>query len=423
MRAGNVVLGLTVMITINLYLLSKFNLVQLFNDPWLTWSQGAGLIGTIMLAWTYILSSRIGGLEDWFGPYDKLYRLHHNLGATAFILLASHPLGLAARSLPNVETALRYLWPSDNLVWLAGWVGLMLLVVLLFLTMVVKLPYHRWKLSHQFMGLVLVAAWIHVFFISSDVANYWPLRIWMLGWITIALGVFIYLKLIYPMWGPKYKYRVERVKIEGTVVELALEPIDNKIKFRGGQFVFMSTQDTEIGIEEHPYSIAGTEGDKVILAIKMVGDYTQKLNRLKVGTEVTIRGPYGQLGNNFDYEKGVVLVAGGIGITPMLGMLDGEEVEPKKRTIDLIYVVRSEKEAYGLSKLKNINLKNFNLKVWESETKGRIETKNITEMVSDPIERQYIICGAVAMMLSLRDGLVAAGVKPSRISFEDFALK
>ncbi|MFA6602583.1 MAG: ferric reductase-like transmembrane domain-containing protein [Candidatus Shapirobacteria bacterium] len=423
MKAGHLILGLAIGITINLFLLSKPSLVLIANDPWLTWSQGAALVGSIILVWTYVLSSRLAWLEDWFGAYDKLYRLHHTLGIMAFILIASHPISLAVRSLANVEAALKYLWPIHDLVWLVGWSGLMLMVALLFLTIVVKLPYQMWKLSHQLMGLVMVAAGLHVFFISSDVARYWPLRVWMLGWITVALSVFIYLKLIYPRWGPKFKYRVKSVKIERAVAELALEPMGKNIKYQGGQFVFMSTQDAEIGSEEHPYSIAGVEGDHIKLGIKMVGDYTKKLTKLRVGTEVTIRGPYGQLGNNFGFERGVVLVAGGIGITPMLGMLDCEAKNPKRRKIDLIYVVRNVSEAYGVSKLTKIRLDNFKFEVWESEKKGRIESKNIIEMVNNPIERHYIICGAPGMMYQLRDGLVEVGVKPTRISFEDFALK
>lgn len=76
-----------------------------------------------------------------------------------------------------------------------------------------------------------------------------------------------------------------------------------------------------------------------------------------------------------------------------------------------------------MDKLKNLKVPNFKLWEWESETKGRIGAKNIMEMVSDPTERQYIICGPTAMMHQIRNGLIEAGVKPERISLEDFALK
>jgi predicted ferric reductase len=245
----------------------------------------------------------------------------------------------------------------------------------------------------------------------------------MLGWLAMALGAFIYLKIIYKIKGPKFKYRIEKVNLAGEIIEVVMRALGKPMNFEGGQFIFVSFKEAAVGAEKHPFSIAGGDGKKIKLAIKKSGDYTKRLDQLKANTEATLWGPYGKLGRNFGDLSGVVLIAAGIGVTPMLGMIDREEKKPQDRPIDLIYSVRSEKEAYGLAQLKKMKNKNFRLQVWESETKGRIEAKDIVKMTEDYKHKRYIICGPTLMMAQIKQGLVEAGVGAERIEYEDFELK
>ncbi|MGZ8995220.1 MAG: ferric reductase-like transmembrane domain-containing protein, partial [Rhodospirillales bacterium] len=63
--------------------------------------QLAGLVGMAMLSIAFVLSSRARLLEDYFGGLDKMYRLHHRLGQTAFVLLLIHPIAHALRFVPD----------------------------------------------------------------------------------------------------------------------------------------------------------------------------------------------------------------------------------------------------------------------------------------------------------------------------------
>ena len=105
--------------------------------------QVAGLVGMAMLSIAFVLSSRARFLEDYFGGLDKMYRVHHRLGQTAFVLLLIHPVAHALRFIPErFDRALLFLFPTHeklavNLGAYAFW-GLLPLMVL---TLFVKIPY------------------------------------------------------------------------------------------------------------------------------------------------------------------------------------------------------------------------------------------------------------------------------------------
>ena len=65
--------------------------------------QVAGLVGMAMLSIAFVLSSRARFLEDYFGGLDKMYRVHHRLGQTAFVLLLIHPVAHALRFVPDAS--------------------------------------------------------------------------------------------------------------------------------------------------------------------------------------------------------------------------------------------------------------------------------------------------------------------------------
>ena len=131
--------------------------------------QVAGLVGMAMLSIAFVLSSRAHFLEDYFGGLDKMYRVHHRLGQTAFVLLLIHPVAHALRFVPDrLGSAPLFLFPTHeklavNLGAYAFW-GLLLLMTL---TLFVKIPYDKWKLSHKFLGLVLIIGTIHMLTVES----------------------------------------------------------------------------------------------------------------------------------------------------------------------------------------------------------------------------------------------------------------
>lgn len=161
----------------------------------LSLSKAFALIGTVLFCWTFVLSSRVKFLEKIFGGLDKVTKTHHIIGGIAFVLLINHPILLALSVLPNFSMASQYLFISDNIIYNYGVTALYLMILLLFLTLIIKLPYHIWIKTHDFFGVVLFFASLHIFFINSEVSRNIFLRIVI--FINLGIGMYFYIYKVF----------------------------------------------------------------------------------------------------------------------------------------------------------------------------------------------------------------------------------
>jgi len=110
--------------------------------------------------------------------------------------------------------------------------------------------------------------------------------------------------------------------------------------YKPGQFVEVGV----MGVGESPISIcaARKKEDILELCVRKVGRVTNAIHRLKVGDTLWVRGPYG---NGFPMEKmegsDLLLVAGGLGIAPLRGVLQHALINRDKYgTITVMYGIR-----------------------------------------------------------------------------------
>jgi predicted ferric reductase len=370
----------------------------------LFFSQIASLIGVVLLSFTFILSSRFNFLEKYFGSLDKVYKQHHLYGAIAFLLLISHPLLLALQAFLNSTPAAIYLFPSTNFIYSAGVLALYALIFFLLFTLLIKLPYHLWYFTHQFMGIVLFFALIHINFITSDLSRFPLLKIWIITWILLALISYLYRKFFYTHFGPKFDYQVDQIQNINGLLDLYLKPVASPLKYHPGQFIFVSFHQKGISSEFHPFSLVSAPSSPLLhLAVKVLGDYTGSLVDLQKNTPTTVLGPYGRLYKPFETNQNIVLVAGGIGITPFISMIESEIINPKNRQIDLFYSNRNLDSAFYHQ--------NF------SDTDPRLTASDILSQNSI-----YLLCGPQIMMESLKNQLLTLNINPQNIFYEDFSL-
>lgn len=419
---GSIVIGLSLLISVNLFILAK---VDGGGVSWsfVSVSQILSLIGTTLLSISFVLSSRMKWVEEWFGGLDRVYKAHHITGGVAFVALLHHPIFLAVNALPRADLGIRYLWFGRDWSYNFGLASLYLLILLLILTLLVRLPYSLWKKTHEWMGVVLLFACLHVLTIQSDVSRYLPLRYWMIVVLATAGWSVIYRRFLYRVMGPRFKYVVDRVDRRGDVVTVWLRPMVKEMKYRAGQFLFTTFEG--FGAEAHPFSIASGSNQKIIkLGIKISGDYTLELRRLAPGVTATLWGPYG----GFATRAGTndwVWVAGGIGITPFLGMLDDEVLSDSGRKVDLFYCVSEEAEAVFDQEIGEKVPGNSRIKYRKflSCLQGRITARVILDTVGSFVNKRIMLCGPGPMMESLAGQLRKLGVSRRNIMFEDFDFK
>ncbi len=155
-------------------------------------------------------------------------------------------------------------------------------------------------------------------------------------------------------------------------------------------------------------------------------------DRVAVGSRLQVRPPSG----HFYLARGeapVVLIAGGIGITPLLSMLNWCLAEQPEREIWLLYGVRNGRELIMKSRLEAMtaSLPHFHLHLCFSQPlpedeagrdyqhRGRMDVALLRqELALKPYE--FYLCGPGPLLESLVPGLEDWGVPASRIHFEAF---
>lgn len=389
-----------------------------------------GLAGLVLFSVTLLLNTRIRLVEEMFFGLDRTFRAHHVLGTVSFVFVLFHPIFLSAQFLAfSIKAAASLFIPFVNTAVTFGIFALLTMVIFLAITFLAKWKYQKWRFSHQLLGISFILAAIHVLLIQSDVAQDLFLRSYMALFITIGIASYAYRTILWKKLVRRHDYVLKKARDLGGITELTLEPLSRPVSFSPGQFAFISFGDEKMK-EPHPFTISSSCFNKeLVFSAKDLGDYTGMLGGLAEGTKVKVEGAYGRFSIAYRPSRRYVFIAGGIGITPFLSMLRSIRDSPESfgfESIDLYYSVKKKEEAVFLSELNSIaeSAKNRRITVFlhESEQKGHLSQKHIMESSKEIREAHVFICGPPAMMYSLRDQLVSAGLDRRRIYLEEFAL-
>jgi len=467
MVSPNKTVVVTVGATLMIWLVSKGYAQDWFSDPYKYPAKAASLSATVLMCWGVILAGRFAPLERFFGGLDKVYQIHKRIGQWSFFLIILHPLFLSAHNLPDLLVFLqelgfrrpagsRYLWGQN-----VGVAAFIFMAGLMIPTLWVKIPYHLWKKTHEWFGLVLLLVTAHVVVVDKDVAAYPFLRIWIYGFLLLALASFVHIRFLYRFLGPRFQYTVSSLTRHREVLEVTLSPKEEKMDFKPSQFVYLVVHKEGITSEPHPYSIAcGYNLDNLIkLGIKKSGDHTRTLDRLEKGDAVTLYGPYGHFSERFlSGERDCVFIGGGIGITPFLGMwhvalhseerLDTREVPERLRRLHpeliktwksplvyLFYVSRTEQDASFDDDIRHeVSMSHFHgfrafeerghhYELYLTSERGRITAGYVDQKVRGGVaDKNIFLCGPSSMVESLIAQFKSLGVRDRRIIVEDFNL-
>ena len=201
-----------------------------------------------------------------------------------------------------------------------------------------------------------------------------------------------------------------------------------------GQFVTIEA-DVEGKTIKRSYTIASspTQSRYIELTIKREekGAMSRHLHdHLKVGDEVAISGPGGFFTFTGAEAKDVVLIAGGVGITPMMSVLRYLADCDWRGDIFFIYGCRATDDFIFADELAYLQKRLPNLQVVATMTRsqgsawagarGRITRSLIDEAIPDVAGRQVHLCGPPAMMNAIKAILRDLGMPPEQIKTEAF---
>lgn len=386
--------------------------------------QGAGLIGSVLLALNFVLSARLKWLEVFFAGLNRMYIVHAVVGSLSYLLLIIHPFSLLLSYLElSVEAAISFITPTfSDIPLLLGSSAFGLMTVLVLLSLFRLLPYHTWKSTHQWMSLVLLLGSFHAVQIGTTLMMEPGLKYYLVSVYTLGLGAFLYKKLARLHKTNRFLYRVCKVEVKNSVFVVSMEPIKRALEFIPGQFAFFTFLSKGLVRESHPFSLVSSPTNSGIqIAAKQLGDYTEKMNFIKAGDLVVVEGAFGRFSYEFSTNTRFVWIAGGIGITPFTSMLASL---PNNHAFDitLIYSIKSESDAVFDAKLQKLaSAKKVKYILYTSTSLGRLSVKSISKILGWE-KASYFICGPNSMMKSLKSQLQQRGITAAHIHTEEFSL-
>lgn len=397
-----------------------------------------GLAGIAILAMQFVLAARFRWVERPFG-LDQLFRFHKAMAVYGALLVVAHPVLLAWGS---GKWTLLWGWSQPWYIWM-GKTALLLLLVTWFVSWFrerIKFEFQKWRLTHNVLAVsLLLLAFLHSIVAGDDLEHPVMRVVWPAS-LLIVVGVYLFHKAVRPRLLSKHRYQVTEVMPEtDNVTTIKLEPPPGKTRFDylPGQFHFITfhAEAPDVPTEEHHWTISSspTQGDFLTSTIKASGDFTAKIPKLKVGDTADVLGPYGR----FSYllhpdENDIVMIAGGIGITPLMSMIRHmRDVGSTKRVL-LLYANRTEgdivfrRELDQISQSEHPDLTVVHVlshadEAWHGP-RGLIERDVIAKHCDAPSDKAFYVCAPPPMTDAVTAALLDLGVQPSRIHGERFSL-
>lgn len=152
---------------------------------------------------------------------------------------------------------------------------------------------------------------------------------------------------------------------------------------------------------------------------------------IRAGSTLSINRPAGQFVYPQDDDRPLVLIAGGIGITPLLSMLRHATATDPVRPITLLYSARTENDVAFRRELALIAERHPQVRIAITLTRATADTRLRTGRIDADLMRQYVsapshtifcLCGPAPMLDEVRAVLLALGVGPDQIRHEQFEL-
>ena len=245
-------------------------------------------------------------------------------------------------------------------------------------------------------------------------------------------------------WKGFRKFRVKKlVKETRTCTSVYLEPVDKKpiALYRPGQHLTLRIQ---IPGQPKPivrcYSLSDGPGKPCYritvkaIAAEQLGLVSNFINdHLQQGDVIESKAPAGSFCLDLNDSRPVVMLAGGIGVTPMISMIDSIQNHSPNRLAILLYGVRDKSELAFVDELSRMKATNKNLHVVYCvsapspevgqdkgyQVEGRVSIDLIKQLLPHN-DCQFYLCGPAAFMKSLDEGLKAWGVPDDRVHSEAF---
>ena len=397
-------------------------------------ASGLGILAFSMILMEFILSGRFKTISNGVG-LDVTMRFHQIMARIALAFALLHPFlyqGTPSGGQRPWDPTRELTITTDFSALSTGIAAYLLLASLVLLAIgrtQLDYKYETWRLMHG-IGALLIAVLLlhHTVYAGRYGSN--PVMTWV--WLVmtgVAVGSLLTVYLLVPLRQKARPWRVASVaQLTPKQWEVTVEPDGHRgLDYKAGQFVWLNVGHTPFSMKENPFSIcsAPAGGPEISFMIKELGDFTRTIGQSKAGTVAYLDGPYGNLSVDGRAEPGVALIAGGVGLAPLLGILRQMRLTGDPRKVKLLYGNRViDQIAYReeLGEEDVVYVLSEPPETWNGET-GFIDAALIDRVFSEKefSEWVFVMCGPAIMMDTVEDHLIKRGTPSYRILSERFS--
>lgn len=392
-----------------------------------------GLLSAYLALVQVILLARLPALERAAG-FDRLSRWHRWNGHVCIDLVVAH----VVFSVWGYSLADRFSLGKEISTMLGGGIypgmitptigtGMLLAVVATSLGIVRRrLSYEWWYLVHLLAYAGIALSWFHEIPTGNELvldrtaANYWR------ALYIATLAILVVFRILVPLVNAfRYRLRVADVAREAdNVVSVRITGRNlGKLGAHAGQFFLWRFLDRRRWWTAHPFSLsAAPDGRSLRITVKALGDHTARLAGLRPGTRVFAEGLFGVFTPAVLTRDKAVLIAGGIGITPIRALLEtmpGELVLLYRAVDDGNIIFRDELDTLAAERGAIVH---YVVGDHHGDGARLLSPEHLKELVPDIEERDVFVCGPHAMTIAIERSVRGADVPRRQIHTERFAL-
>jgi predicted ferric reductase len=397
----------------------------------LTVAKFFGLHAALIMMLQLLLVSRLPWLDRRIGM-DRLTSWHRWVGFTLLWTVVTHLtlilVGYAKYGNTSVPGAF---WSLAGVT--ASLLGMCAATVIVTMAVISlryarkRMQYETWHALHIGVYLAVLLALIHqalegTTFDAPLATVYW----WTL-W-SFVLGSLVVGRFVMPLWRNAYhQFRVAEVVPEAdNVVSVHVTGRNlDRLPARAGQFFIWRFPGHNGWWQANPFSLsAAPNGQRLRLTAKAVGKTSAGLRHVPVGTRVFAEGPYGAFTTLHQTRPGTLLIAGGVGVTPVRALL-----EELSGSVIVLYRVQTMDDAVLLGEMRALaESRGAQVHVLTGRTGAGsppnvpFDPKNLLATVPDIVERDVFVCGPPAMTEAVLRSLRELNVPRNQVHAERFSL-
>jgi predicted ferric reductase len=396
----------------------------------LTVAKFVGLHAAVLMLFQLLLVARLPWLDRRIGM-DRLTVWHRWVGFTLLWTILTHAvlvvLGYARLDdAPMVKTFFSLAGVPASLLGICAATIIVVVAAVSARSVRRRLRYETWHGVHLLLYLALGLAFVHQLLETTTFSSSLPAKTyWWALWL-FAFGALVTGRIVLPLWrNAQHRFRIEAVVPESddvVSVHITGRHLD-RLPARAGQFCIWRFPGHNHWWTANPFSLsAAPDGRTLRLTAKAAGGTSAGLRHAPVGSRVFVEGPYGAFTSVHRTQPGALLIAGGVGITPVRALLEEESAGD----VVVLYRVRSEDDAVLIDEVRALVAdRGGRLHLLTGRTGDGVtpfEPDSLRALVPDITERDVYVCGPPAMTSAVLGALRKLKVPGRRIHSERFGL-